>query len=279
MKISTMKIITIIFVLLPLIFLLPSVPRAFLGGKVDNFSADQVIIAKDGRELSSSKIYVSPEAMRMDGLPMGERQPSGMLSKNISTITFMEPPEYYMINHEKKLIYHDTDLSEMGQDVTGRFKDAEVVKILGTETISGYKCTKKKVKNDMGMSSNDTITIWVNDRFEMPLKVELPDGGTSEMRNIKKNDADKKRFELPGNYKKVNNIMAVMGLNFNLGQMDDVDMVHEKSHSVSNPAKTSQGGEQQSDGSFKMPNINGADIEKTLNNLGDQLKNFKFNQE
>ena len=163
--------------------------------------------------------------------------------------------------------------------MTGRFKDAEVVKILGTETISGYKCMKKKVKNDMGMSSNDTITIWVNDRFEMPLKVELPDGGTSEMRNIKKNDADKKRFELPGNYKKVNNIMAVMGLNFNLGQMDDVDMVHEKSHSVSNPAKTSQGGEQQSDGSFKMPNINGADIEKTLNNLGDQLKNFKFNQE
>ena len=115
MKISTMKIITIIFVLLPLIFLLPSVPRAFLGGKVDNFSADQVIIAKDGRELSSSKIYVSPEAMRMDGLPMGERQPSGMLSKNISTITFMEPPEYYMINHEKKLIYHDTDLSEMAK--------------------------------------------------------------------------------------------------------------------------------------------------------------------
>ena len=274
MKRSTNKTIHIILTLLPLILLLPAVPHAFFGGKIDNFSADQVMTSKDGRELSSSKIYISPEAMRMDGMPMGKGQPPGMISKNISTITFISPPEYYMLNHDKKLIYHDTDLARMGQDLAGRFEEAKVVKVLGTETISGYKCTKKVVKNDMEMSSDDTITIWVNDRFEMPLKVELPDGGSSEMKNIKKNDADKKRFELPGDYKKVNNIMAVMGFNFNYGQMDDVDMGNEASR-----AGASQKAEQQSDGSFKMPDINGADMEKALKDLGNQLKNFKFDQE
>ncbi|MCF8069920.1 MAG: hypothetical protein K9L30_15165 [Desulfobacterales bacterium] len=44
---------------------------ALFGGKIDSFSADNVEIDPSGKVVNTSKIYMAPDALRMDGMPGG----------------------------------------------------------------------------------------------------------------------------------------------------------------------------------------------------------------
>ena len=61
----------------------PSLSHAFLDGKIENFSADQVIISPDGKVMTSSKLYITKDTYRMDGLPMGGQ---GGLTRNLTIL-------------------------------------------------------------------------------------------------------------------------------------------------------------------------------------------------
>lgn len=245
----------------------PGSAHALFGGKIDKFTADQVELSSDGKILNTLKLYVTPNAVRMDGLPGAGMNPN-MPKMDLSVFTFKDKDEHYIFNHSKKLYYKTT----MGQDdfdaALKDYKDAEHVKILGKEKVSGYKCEKKEITSSttiFGISQTSKMIIWESDRFEIPLRTQSPDGHMSEIRNIDKGSPAKNVFRLPKGYKKVDNIMMAMGMDFKSMGNDSGDQPVQPG--------TPSGKE---DKPFKMPEINKDTIEKSIQGLGDKLKNFKF---
>ena len=190
----------------------PPSSYALFGGRIENFSADQVMISPDGKVMSTSKLYVTPDAYRMDGLPTG-----GNVTRNLSVLGFKKLNKQYVYNHDKKLFF-ESQLDE--EDMLKKLKSYENVdseKILGNEKVSGYKCVKKEVTTTMtmmGMKHTSTEILWQSDKFEFPLRVQMEDSRMMEFRNINTGKPSKKFFRRPTGYKKVNNMMAVMGMDF-----------------------------------------------------------------
>ncbi|MCD4675766.1 MAG: DUF4412 domain-containing protein [Desulfobacula sp.] len=250
--------------------LLPCSASALFGGKIKKITADQVELSSQGKVLNTLKLYVTPNAVRMDGMPGAGMNPN-MPKQKLSIFTFKDKNEHYIFNHDKKL-YFQTSLDQegMAMDYT-KYKDAEQVKELGKEKVSGYKCIKKEVTTTtkvFGISNTSKILIWTSDRFEMPLRTKSSDDFMSEIRNIDKGAPSSKIFQLPKGYKKVDNIMMAMGMDF--GSM-------KKNNEPAPVSRESNKDTQKKP--FKMPNINKKGIEKTIQGLGDKLKNFKFGKD
>ena len=153
------------------------------------------------------------------------------------------------------------------------YKDAEEVKVLGKEKVSGYKCVKKQVTTTTtiyGMTSTNTVTIWESDRFEMPLRTMVSEGYVMEIRNIKKGTPDKKYFKMPEGYKKVGNMMTAMGMD--MGRMGGRD------GSGDEPAPATAGvpSEKRTGSAETAPQTPPNNVEKAIQNLGDKLKKFRF---
>ncbi len=199
------------------IFLFISATSAFgfFGGKITSFSADWVMILPDSDSVNTSKLYVTPEAYRMDGMLMGAGQ-QGM-PKDMTILAFKDKNRQYMYNHDKKLVYEsEIDEQEM-MDLMKSYQNVDSEKILGKETVSGYTCTKKKVTTTttmMGMKFKQSSIIWQSDKFEMPLKIQGEKGNVSELRNISTKKPSANLFRPLSGYTKVDNMMAVMGMNF-----------------------------------------------------------------
>jgi len=199
-------------ILIILIVLFAAAPvNALFGGKITNFTADQVFIDPGGQITNTSKIYVSEEKHRMDGIPGPGK------AKDISVIVFKDEQRQIMMNSEKKL-YYEGPVSENELNMKKQMEESHAKgKVLGTEKVSGFKCTKKEVETVfefMGYKKKSKQIIWVTDKLEMPVRVQTDDGGISELRNIKKGKPDASVFEAPKDYKKVSSIMEVMGMDF-----------------------------------------------------------------
>ena len=192
----------------------PPLSHAIFGGEIENFSADQVMISPDGKVMSTSKLYVTPDAYRMDGLPMGGQ---GGVTRNLSFLGFKKQNRQYIYNHDKKL-YFESQLD--GDNMLEKLKSPENIdseKTLGKEKVSGYKCVKKEVTTTMEMMGRKVTTtqiLWQNDQFEFPLRIQMENGRIMELRNIDEGKPSKKMFRRPAGYKKVDNMMAVMGMDF-----------------------------------------------------------------
>ncbi len=192
----------------------PSSSHGLFGGKIESFSADQVVISSDGKVISTTKLYITPDAYRMDGLPMGGQ---GGVTRNLSILGFKKLNKQYIYNHDKKLFF-ESQLDE--EDMLKKLKSYENVdseKVLGKEKVSGYKCVKKEVTTTMtmmGMKHTSTEILWQSDKFEFPLRIQMEEGQIMEFRNIDTGKPSKKLFRRPTGYKKVNNMMAVMGIDF-----------------------------------------------------------------
>ena len=198
-----------VFLLLPVIA--PSQSQAFLNGKIKSFSADYVSLSPQGSVQSTSRIYVIPGAMRMDGL-ISDQKTRG-IKANVSVLSLRDRHEAYMINNDKK-IYASMDFDDKSMGIK-TFKDAKVIKVLGKERVSGYDCVKKQVSwtyNMMGMTMTNKATIWVSERFDMPLRTKGGRGLVTELRNIKPGTPDKAHFRLPAGYRKVDNVITVMDM-------------------------------------------------------------------
>ncbi|MFV9644723.1 MAG: DUF4412 domain-containing protein [Desulfobacterales bacterium] len=272
------------FILLVFLFI-PQSSHALFGGKIDSFTADQVMISPDGKVLSTSKLYITPDAFRMDGMP-GAGAHKGMPKQDLTVFGFTDKKEHYIFNHTKKL-YYKTNKDEEDMGIRD-FKNAELVKVLGKEKISGYQCVKKQVTTTMkayGMSHTTTQIIWESDRFQMPLKTKVSSGHEMEIRNIKKGAPNKKYFKLPKGYKEVGNMMAAMGMDFGSMKAHKTDAPEDNAPETAPaatqvpPKKKADSSKASKENTFKIPDIKGEDIEKTLKNLGNKLKSFSFGKE
>lgn len=66
--------------------LFPSSSHAFFWGEIKSFSADQVVLSPDGKVMSTTKVYGTPDAYRMDGMPIGDVQ--GGVTQNLTFLGF-----------------------------------------------------------------------------------------------------------------------------------------------------------------------------------------------
>ena len=214
-KNTNRKWITLFFAMALALCFTVSPSHALFGGKVDSFSAENVEIAPNGKVVNISKIYMTPDAMRMDGMPGQGGQ--GMPKMDLSVLVLKKQNKQYFYNHDKKLVFEspvDDEISKAGYKA---MDNIESEKVLGKEKVSGYKCVKKEVvtsMNVMGQTIKNKLIVWESDRFEMPLRTQDEDGAIQEMRNIKTGKPSKKLFRPLTGYKKVDNMMAVMGMDF-----------------------------------------------------------------
>lgn len=199
---------------------------ALFGGKVKSFQADAVEIDPNGEVINISKLYITSDAMRMDGLPA---EGKGANPMNLSMLILKKQKKSYFYNHDKKLVFEapaDENDFAAGYKAMG---NVESEKVLAKEKVSGYKCVKKEVTTGMSVMGNtvkNKLIVWESDKFEMPLRTMDGDGVIQEMRNIKTGKPSKKYFRPLSGYKKVDNMMAVLGMD--MGAMIAQDKAMEE---------------------------------------------------
>ena len=206
------RMIPVIFTILVLC-LTSSPAQALVHGKVKHFSADNVSLDPAGKVVSTSKIYVSGDAMRIDGLP-GAGKNGGPIP-NISMLVFKKQDKMVVYNHDKKLVYEGpVEEKNIGSGYKA-LDNIESEKVLGEEKVSGYLCVKKEVVMSVdaaGYTFKDKMVVWESNQFDFPLRTLAGDGSMSEIRNIEESTPPKKLFRLMPGYKKVHNLMAAMGM-------------------------------------------------------------------
>ena len=182
--------------------------HALLGGKITKYAADQVIIDAKGKVQHTGKIYVMPDKMRMDGFsPKGEG--------NIVIIFRRDKNIGWTLNPEKKLYLEKPFNEKDMEQATKNIIDSRNEKVLGTENVNGFKCTKKEIETTvefMGFKKTVKTIVWISNRLDMPIRTESQDGSMTELRNIKEGSQDSKYFEIPKEYKKASNMMELMGM-------------------------------------------------------------------
>ena len=182
---------------------------ALPGGKINAYTADQVMIDPDGKIEHEGKIYMTPDKMRMDGIaPTGDG--------NIILIFRRDKNIGWTLNPEKKLYMERPLDEEEMEESTKEFRDSRNEKVLGTETVSGFKCTKKEVETTIkgiyGFKKTVKTIVWVSHRLDMPIRTKSDDGSMTELRKIKEGTPASKYFEIPKGYKKVANVIELMDM-------------------------------------------------------------------
>ena len=147
--------------------------------------------------MSTSKLYITPDAFRMDGLPMGGQ---GGLTRNLSILGFKKLNKQYIYNHDKKLFF-ESQLDEDGMlEKMKSYENVDSENVLGKEKVSGYKCVKKEVTTTMtmmGTKITSTEILWQSDKFEFPLRIQMEKGQIMEFRNIDTGKPSKKVVPAP----------------------------------------------------------------------------------
>ncbi|MFH1157172.1 MAG: DUF4412 domain-containing protein [Pseudomonadota bacterium] len=177
-------------------------------GMIKSYTATQVYTDPEGKATGQGQVFVTPGKMRMDGMP------GAGPGQNLSIIILEDKKLNYTINMDKKLymehVLTDKDMAAFGMDHTVQKEET----VLGTETVNGFSCTKKKIistVNIMGFSTKTTMTVWTSDRIAMPLRTRMQDGRQTELQGIQETTPKKSVFEIPKDFKKVDSIMELMG--------------------------------------------------------------------
>jgi Domain of unknown function (DUF4412) len=181
---------------------------ALWGGKITKYTADQVVIDSKGKVQHTGKIYVMPDKMRMDGFSPGGEGSMVLIFRKDKNIG-------WTLNPEKKLyVEKPFDEKEM-EKATKNMIDSRNEKVLGTENVNGFECTKKEIETTvdfMGFKRTEKTIVWISKRLDMPIRTKSQNGYMTELRNIKEGSSASKYFEIPEEYKKVSNMMELMGM-------------------------------------------------------------------
>lgn len=190
---------------------------ALFGGKIKHFTADNVSIDPNGKVVHTGKVYFSDGDMRMDdvGGMMGNEM--GGKTPDLSMLALKKQGKMYFYNHDKKLVYEGPLEDEDMMPGYKSMDNIESERVLGKEKVSGYKCVKKEIitaSTFMGTTEKEKLIVWESDRFDFPLRTMTDDGEIFELRNIDEGKPPKNKMQPLSGYKKVGNMMAVMGMDF-----------------------------------------------------------------
>ena len=166
------------------------------------------MIDAKGKIQHQGKLYVMPDKMRMDSIsPKGEG--------SIVMIFRRDKNIGWTLNPEKKLYMEKPFNEKEMEQASKKFIDSRNEKVLGTESVNGFKCTKKEIETTvdfMGFKRTTKTIVWISTKLDMPIRTKSQDGSMTELRNIKEGSPASKYFEIPKEYKKVSNMMELMGM-------------------------------------------------------------------
>jgi hypothetical protein len=177
--------------------------------KVTDYTAEQVTISPDGKKEMHSKVYFSGGKMRLDD-PMPQ---SGI---KMVVIYRSDLKKNFMLNTDQKT-YTERELDE--KEMTAGLMSMAAVKSrkekdLGEETVNGYRCSKKEIEMEyevMGFRNTSRSVVWQSPKFDLPLRTRTDSGQVTELRNIREEKPAAALFEVPPDYRKVADMMELLG--------------------------------------------------------------------
>jgi outer membrane lipoprotein-sorting protein len=179
-----------------------------LAAEIKSFTADQVVLDSSGNIKSDGKLYMAPDRMCSE-------QSIGPGGKMV-IIYRRDKKELWALDPGKKTyVQMPLDDKKWEQAAKGAIQ-SEHAKVLKKETVNGYPCVKKEVTHQteiMGMKMTTRQTIWVTDKFKIPIRTRSQNGTVTELRNIKKGTPPARVFEIPPGYKKIGDNMAALFMN------------------------------------------------------------------
>ncbi len=161
-------------------------------GLAVDFTADLTMTG--GSEVTTGKIYVTPDYYRMDIVQSSESvvvvvdrkaAVTRVMSPTLKQYMEMESQDYRsLMNDPFQVIIH---MADVGED-----------KAEGNETITGHECEKRVIS----MYNEPVITRWVATDLNFPIKIEYHPEGTNsvELVNIQEGSLDPTLFEVPEDY-------------------------------------------------------------------------------
>jgi hypothetical protein len=157
----------------------------------EEFSADFISKSGDPRDMpGQGKIYMKGNRMRIE-------------SSGAATIANPDQGVLWIIM-EKQRMYMEQPLQNAGgrmQEWNSSMENA--AKKVGTETVSGLKCTKYELE-----SGGYKVTHWISKKISFPVKTE-DSNGYMLLKNIKFGNVPGSLFEIPPGYQKFS--MPAMG--------------------------------------------------------------------
>lgn len=159
-----------------------------------SFTADMVM--KQRGMTVSGKLSVSGKKTRQD-MTMGNRPMTTIVraDKGVTWMLDSQKKQYMEMPGTRSLMPDDKAMARFATK-----KDA------GTQKINGYVCKKTVYTPRANRGPGGTITMWVSQKLQMPLKMEMknPQGTMSmECKNIQEKKVSDALFELPKGYKKM----------------------------------------------------------------------------
>jgi len=131
---------------------------ALFGGKITKFTADQVMIDAKGKEQHRGNLYVMPDKTRMDGISQKGEGSIAIIFRRDKNIV-------WTLNPEKKLYMERPFNEKEMEQATKNIIDSRNEKVLGTENVNGFKCTKKEVETTvefMGFKRTSKMILWIS---------------------------------------------------------------------------------------------------------------------
>ncbi len=185
-----------------LLLLVLALPASGARPPLTSFVADKVVMDSSGRITTGERITMAGEKIRAESLT-GDMV---MLFRHDLGLLWVLAPE--------KRIYVEIPLDEGKWDrVTRGSAEGDQVRVLGTETVSGFPCTVKEVartRTVMGRRTTSTRTVCSSDRIGMVLRSRTGNGYTTELRDIRPATPADNLFGLPAGYRKVGNNMGLL---------------------------------------------------------------------
>lgn len=173
--------------------------------KIQKFQAAQVYLDPAGRIRATNQIYSMPEKLRLE-----MNHPSGQGSM---IMIFRKDKEVQWILSPKNKRYTEQVMDEAAWDKTrGDFMKAQGIEDLGTETVLGFRCQKRRVTTTievMGYTRTSTSTVWTSPKIAFPIRTESDKGEVTELRDIQKGAQPDDLFEIPGGYTQVSSMMEL----------------------------------------------------------------------
>jgi len=170
------------------------------------FSADMQFSSSQANPVNrdmSGKIYVSPQAMRMDMNGEGGHEVNMITTFATKTVDIIMPQQHMYMEHRagENAMHRGPDTADVhpydpknpcASDPGSTCKD------LGTETVNGRSADHWQITHKDGSVSN----VWIDNSLHFPIKT-VSGGTTWQLTNIKEGPQDASLFQVPAGYRKM----------------------------------------------------------------------------
>lgn len=169
------------------------------GGAISDFEANNVQMDSGGRVVSSGKIYVSGDKIRME-------QAGGAQGGQMTVILRRDLGVMWTVMPERKSCMEMPLDEKAWQNALQDAGSEAKVEELGRETVNGFDCRKYRTVTEiqvMMVHKKTTTTVWRSPRLLFPVRTRSENGQVNELRDVKPGKQPASLFEIPAGYSKM----------------------------------------------------------------------------